>query len=338
MPELLTRTDGMYSVPKQTAEMREIAQGCKPNNDAAERAFGRAQGHRRHLGSVSTGGIEALSMAAGNRDWIVGEAAGKYKRAVGGKRAAVPAGGGFSMIPALQAAVVKLTREADVKGARLALEQQRDQHEARRTREKKEKQTAADVKAARDTIYFHSIERVASLHELDRAVRRRNAGDKDKLLLEQTKQRMVGCGLGGAYSFGPIVLYSAEKAEPKRMALFRQLQRMIREEATNGALKTPEEPQLPARGPADKPQLGDKTAARREHEKAAAERAAARLDREDDPELVALDEAYKGKTFYDADCGECRFIENIEWNEPADRFEAVTVKVYKPGHASAGSR
>ena len=122
------------------------------------------------------------------------------------------------------------------------------------------------------------------------------------------------------------------------MALFRQLQRMIREEATNGALKTPEEPQLPARGPADKPQLGDKTAARREHEKAAAERAAARLDREDDPELVALDVAYKGKTFYDADCGEYRFIENIEWNEPADRFEAVTVKVYKPGHASAGQQ
>ena len=51
---------------------------------------------------------------------------------------------------------------------------------------------------------------------------------------------------------------------------------------------------------------------------------------------MALDAKYKGKIFHDADCNESRLIEEIEWNPPADRFEAVTVKVYRPNQSHPG--
>jgi len=61
---------------------------------------------------------------------------------------------------------------------------------------------------------------------------------------------------------------------------------------------------------------------------------------EDNSELVALDVKYQGIKFYDAEYNECRQIERVEWNndDGVSRFQAVTSKIYKWNHKSAGER
>ena len=82
------------------------------------------------------------------------------------------------------------------------------------------------------------------------------------------------------------------------------------------------------------PKLGRITKLRLQHEQAAAARLAALEETDDDEELAALDEKYMRAVFYDD--GEHRTIQSIEWNDRYDRFQAITAKIYAPGHKEAG--
>ena len=97
-------------------------------------------------------------------------------------------------------------------------------------------------------------------------------------------------------------------------------------------LQTPA--QLPVAAKFNPPKLGRITKMRIEHEQAALARLAALEEKEDNQDLLMLDDKYVDTTFYDD--GEHRLIQSIEWNDRYDRFQAITSKVYKLGHARAG--
>ena len=150
---------------------------------------------------------------------------------------------------------------------------------------------------------------------------------------------------GCRYTFKVSMHSKARSTAARCTALLKQLKEMIKEEraaSTRSALRPPDAPAFSCT--LSVPKLGTVSAARKVHEKAAEERMAAMIDTEDDEELVALDNKYKDALFYDADWNEYRVINDVEYNatctdkdgELSPRFEAVTVKVYAPGHERAG--
>ena len=240
------------------------------------------------------------------------------------------------MDPAVQAAFVAVVRRQDERKEGVALLKRQDEHTAMRMVEKKAEKERKEAAAVGDAIYFYHMERAQTVAALDSLLRRKKSGQAAiELLLRQTRQRTAGCALKGKYSF-EISMYSVEtKVSDRRQATHAQLRRMIKEETdpeTREALQSPA--QLPVASRFNPPKLGRITKLRLQHEQAAAARLAALEETDDDEELAALDEKYMRAVFYDD--GEHRTIQSIEWNDRYDRFQAITAKIYAPGHKEAG--
>ena len=193
VPNFLTRCDGKYSASKQQEWMKVRAKQRLSENDPSEALFATAKACKQVSSSLGDAALDGSAMARNGRYFGVRSTPPKLK---GAKAARQHHDGQARQISSVAwGALIAVARaEPEVQKAR-ALRKRQDEHEAAARQKKRDKKDAADRKKAAAAAYYFNIRRATTAAALDRLIARRSAASaKEKVLLEQTYHRTIGCG------------------------------------------------------------------------------------------------------------------------------------------------